>query len=300
MIVSAVVLLGRAVAAPAARRARSLAAAAAERHFPGRLRVISARPLFPAGGGAEVLLAIVGDPDAFVRLRIDRTAPSAERLAEALAEATGAAERWRELRQALASRGYAVHALGRVAAEPWIAAELTNDTVADVMAGLRDLPPGTSVLVADPAVVRRLPADRDPSLPTLLRLTSRRRLAVLSGAGPYHRASFGADDGESALSLLRPFTLQQAYEAAVAASALRWLGRHVPGAEVAAVTGASRLLPGRVDRLRVHLVVRDGPGAPADHVLAVTTDLAGTLTGEPPVLTRDVRDGSGLLRPPPL
>lgn len=298
MIVSAVVLLGRAAAAPAVRRARALAAAAAARYFPGQLRVISARSLFPAGGGAEVLLRVADDQDAFVRLRVDRTGPSEARLAEAVGEARDAAERWRGLRDALGARGFEVHALGRMVGDPWIAAELTNGTVTDILAGVRGVQPGGSVLVADPAVVRRLPEER--GLPTLLRLTSRRRLAVLSGAGPYYRASSGADGGAPVLSLLRPFALQQAYEAAVAASARRWLAAHVPGAEVAAVMGVSRLLPGRVDRIRVHVVLRDGPGAPADHALAVTTDLAGALTGDPPVLLRDLRGPAGLLRLPPL
>jgi hypothetical protein len=303
MIVSAVLLLGRAASLPATRRARRLAAAAAERHFPGRLEVISAQSRFPASGGAEILLRLTGDPDAAVRLHVDRAAPGAARLAEAVEDARAAADRWRALRDALASGGHEVHALGRVVADPWIAADLGNDTVTGVLAALHASlaahPGGTtagSVLIAAPRTLRTLPRDRR-DLPTLLRLTSRRRLAALSAA-PYHRASFGPD-GEPVLSLLRPFPLQRAYEAAVTASARRWLARHLPGAEVTAVLGATRLLPGRVDRLTAHLVLRDaGTSRLGDHVLRVTTTLDGALLGTP-VLHRDVREGTGPLRLPP-
>ncbi|WUH90716.1 hypothetical protein OG900_11825 [Streptomyces sp. NBC_00433] len=308
MIVSAVMLLGRAAGLPAARRAGRLAAAAADRGFPGRLTVISARPRFPASGGAEIVFRVVDDPDAVVRLRVDRAAPSRERIGEAVEEGLAAARTWRALAAALREGGHEVHALGRIVADPWIAAAPSNDTVAELLAGLHDclagrpdLPP-TSVMIAAPAVVRALPRDRDPSLPTLLRLNARRRLAVLSGRRPYYRASFGANDGPE-LSIVHPFALWQRYEAAVTACAAAWLARADPDATVAAVMGYTRLVPGRVDRLRVHVVFRDGPPqgrAPlGDHVLVATTDLAGAFVGEPTVV-RDVSAGGGRLRLPPL
>ncbi|WP_327288544.1 hypothetical protein [Streptomyces sp. NBC_01198] len=308
MIVSAVMLLGRAAGLPAARRAKRLAAGAADRGFPGRLAVISARPCFPASGGAEILFRVRDDPDAVVRLRVDRAAPSQARLAEAVEEGLAAARRWRALAAALHAGGHQVHALGRIVADPWIAAAPTNDTVADLLAGLRDClaagpeAPPTAVMVADPVVVRSLPRERDPSLPTLLRLNANRRLAALSGRRPYYRASFDAA-GAPELSLVHPFTDWPRYEAAVTASAAGWLARTGSGAGVAAVMSHTRLVPGRVDRLRVHVVLHDGPrqgrAALGDHVLTATTDLDGAFAGEPTVL-RDVRDGTGPLRLPPL
>ncbi|WP_329174305.1 hypothetical protein [Streptomyces sp. NBC_01477] len=309
MIVSAVMLLGRLAGTPAARRSGRLAADAAERCFPGRLAVISARPRFPASGGAEILFRVLDDHDAFVRLRVDRAAPTAGQLGEAIEDGLAAAREWRALAAALRRGGYEVHGLGRVVADPWIAADPTNDTVTDFLAGLRDClarrpgAPATSVLIADPAVVRALPRDRDPSLPTLLRLTATRRLAALSGRRPYYRASFGTA-GALGLSLVHPFSLWQRYEAAVTAGADAWLARVSPGARATAVMSLTRLVTGRVDRLRAHVVFRDGseqsgPARLGNHVLAVTTDLDGALTDEPTVI-RDARAGAGPLRLPPL
>lgn len=308
MIVTAVMLLGRAAGTPAARRARRLAEQAAEAAYPGRLAVISARPCFPASGGAEIVFRVLDDQDAVVRLTVDRAAPSPGRIGEAVEDGLAAARKWRALDAALRQGGHEVHALGRVVADPWIAADPADDTVTGLLAGLRDClarrpdAPPTSVLIAHPSVVRRLPRERDPSLPTLLRLTARRRLAALSGKQPYYRASFGSA-GAMELSLVHPFALWQRYEAAVTAGAAEWLARVSPGAAVTAVMSLTRLVPGRVDRLRVQVVFRDGPGEGHDrlgsHVLAATTDLDGTLIGEPAVI-RDVRDGNGPLRLPPL
>ena len=304
MIVSAVMLLGRAAGLPEARRARRLAVAAADRGFPGRLAVISARPCFPASGGAEIVFRVVDDPDAVVRLRVDRAAPSQEQLGEAVEEGLAAAAEWRALAAALHQGGHEVHAVGRIVADPWIAAEPANDTVADLLAGLRDClaqrpdAPPTSVMIADPAVVRSLPRDRDPSLPTLLRLNANGRLAALSGRRPYYRACFDTAGGPPELSIVQPFALWQRYEAAVRAAAAAWLARVSPGASVAVVMGYTRLEPGRVDRLRVHVVFHDGPEhgrtPQGNHVLTATTDLNGTFVAEPTVL-RGARGGGGLL-----
>lgn len=308
MIVSAVMLLGRAAGLPAARRARRLAEDAAETAHPARLTVISARPCFPASGGAEILFRVADDPDAFVRLRVDRAPPTAAQVREAVDEALAAAARWRALSAALRRGGHEVHALGRIVADPWIAAAPSNDTVEDLLTGLRKCLAGqpdvlpAAVMIAAPAVVRTLPRERDPSLPTLLRLNADRRLAALSGRRPYYRASFGAE-GSPEMSIVHPFALWRRYEAAVTASASAWLAGAMPGTGVSAVMSRTRLAPGRVDRVRVHVVFHDGPRQPrppqGNHALAATTDLDGTFVGAPTVL-RDIRDGTGPLHLPPL
>nr|WSX76583.1 hypothetical protein OH826_23790 [Streptomyces sp. NBC_00899] len=309
MIVSAVMLLGRAAGLPAARRAKRLAEDAAETAHPARLTVISARPCFPASGGAEILLRVADDPDAFVRLRVDRAPPAVAQVRDAVDEALAAAARWRALSAALRQGGHEVHALGRVVADPWITAAPSNDTVEDLLAGLQECLAGrqpdvlpVAVMIADPAVLRALPRDRDPSLPTLLRLNAARRLAALSGRRPYYRASFGAQ-GSPEMSIVHPFALWQRYEAAVTASATAWLAGALPGTGVSAVMSRTRLVPGRVDRVRVHVVFHECPQQPhppqGNHALAATTDLDGTFVGDPTVL-RDIRDATGPLHLPPL
>lgn len=304
MIVSAVMLLGRAAGLPAARRAKRLAEDAAAVAHPGRLTVISARPCFPASGGAEILFRVADDPDAFVRLRVDRSPPAPAQIRDALEAGLAAAGRWRALSAALRQGGHEVHALGRVVAEPWIAAAPSNDTVADLLSGLHACLGGqhgvlpASVMIADPAVVRALPRDRDPSLPTLLRLNASRRLAALSGRRPYYRASFGVD-GTPEMSVVHPFVLRQRYEAAVTASATAWLARALPGTGVSAVMGSTRLVPGRVDRVRVHVVFHDDNASQGNHALTATTGLDGMLVGDPAV-HHDLREVTGFLRLPPL
>jgi len=83
----------------------------------------------------------------------------------------------------------------------------------------------------------------------------------------------------------------------------RTLFPQTTGSEVTRVMGVNRLLPGRVDRTEGHVLFRDEPEEGRTrfgrHALRVVTDLDGELVGEPTVL-RDVRDGDGTLRLPPL
>lgn len=304
MIVSAVMLLGRAAGLPAARRAKRLAEDAAATSHPARLTVISARPCFPASGGAEILFRVADDPDAFVRLRVDRVPPAPAELRDAVDAGLAAADRWRQLSGALRQGGHEVYGLGRLVAEPWIAAAPSNDTVEDLLSGLHAClrgQPGllpASVMIAEPAVVRALPRDRDPSLPTLLRLNANRRLAALSGRRPYYRASFGVR-GTPELSLVQPFALWQRYEDAVAANAATWLAEALPGTGVSGVMSRTQLVPGRVDRVRVHVVFHEEGATQGNHALTLTTDLAGSLVG-PPAVHHNLRDGPGPLHLPPL
>jgi hypothetical protein len=296
-------LLGAALGATTTPRDRRRSERVAEGVFPGRLRVVSARTLFPASAGSEVLFGLDDDPDAVVRVLAGGAEPTAASIRQAVADAQAKAQRWRTLNAAFADGGHRVHALGRLVADPWVAAELTNDTVAGVMDGLVPCLARsgvTSLLIADPATVAELPAP-DPDRPTLLRLTDRRLLAALSGHRTCHRLSYTA--GSVELGLVRPFEQQQVYESRAAASAGRWLAGAVPDAEVTAVLGVSRLLPGRVDQVRGYVVFRDEPEQGrvplGNHALLVTTGLDGELAAEPTVL-RDVREGRGPLRLPPL
>lgn len=309
-----VMLFGGAVGMLTTRRARRLAVRAGERLFPGRLRVIGAKPLFPASGGAEIILGVCDDRDAVVRLRVERGEPTDEAVVKAVEDGLAAAEAWRGLNEAFRDGGYQVHAVGRVVAEPWIAAEPHNGTVdamltriGECLARVPATVPATSVLIAHPDLVRNL-RDRDPGAPTLLRMNARRRLAALSGQRPYYRASFEWRDGapvpgSGRLGLVRPFEDGQRFAAAVEASAAGWLAEAIPEATVCSATGVWRLLPDRIDRLTGFVLYRDepepGPVHLGKHALRVTTDLDGGLVGAPTVLP-DVREGRGALRLPPL
>lgn len=288
---------------------RRRAAALGREVFPGRLKVLGSRTLFPQAAGSEVFLGLADDADAVVRLRVEDDLPAEDALREAVARALGDAAAWRTLKSAFAEGGYEIHALERLVARPWVSVEVTNENVAEVTAALaacldRWQPgePGADVFVAPPAALPGLPRAK-AGLPEPLGLTATPRLAVLAGRRPYLRLSRDPAGGP-ALSLELPFPLRESYTAAVSASVTRWLAGAFPGTEDVAVTrvmGAGRLLPGRVDRIEGHVLFRDEPlenrFGLGKHALRVVTDLDGTLIGEPAVL-RDVRDENGVLTIP--
>lgn len=333
-VMAALVLLARACGPVVTRRHRKRAGELAEALYPGRLRVIGARPLFPQAGGSEIAFAVTGDPDAVVRLRVDAGAgscggqPCDRALARALREARTAAEDLRALSAALGRCGYEVYAVGSARSavgEPWIAAALTDDTVTDVLgeigACLRrwsldrpapegsPVPRGTTVNVVAPEAVRDLPAG--PSRwPTLMRLTHPRLPAALSRR-PYHAVHYAWRDGavdpaSATVRIVRPFAQRQRFDAAVRANVASWLGSAVPGAVVVeGYGGVWRLVPGRVDRLSGHVLFcapedphARGRRCPGCHAVAVTVGPDGALAGEP-VVVRGVREGDGSLRLPP-
>ncbi|MFJ2635480.1 hypothetical protein ACIO6U_26510 [Streptomyces sp. NPDC087422] len=308
-----VMLLGAATGLLGTRRQRRTAARMGDRLFPGRLAVYGARSRFPAAGGAEVMFRVTDDPDAVVRLRVDRAEPEEDELRKAVADALDRARTWRDLDAAFREGGYEVYALGNVVAEPWIAADPRNGTVDDLLTRIAACltrwsgATPTTVLIAHPDLVAGL-KDRDPSAPTLLRVTARRRLAALSGQRPYYRAWFEWRDGvpvpgSGRLDLVRPFDDSQRFAAAVEASAAAWLAEAVPEATVCSATGVWRLLPNRVDRVTGFVLYRDepepGPVYLGKHALRVTTDLDGALVGDPTVLPH-VREGRGRLHLPAL
>lgn len=285
------------------RRDRQRAVALGELVFPGRLSAVSARTLFPVTTGSEVILRLRDDPDAVVRVRMEQGRLGEGELRAAVTLAVTQAEAWRHLKSAYSAAGYEIYALTRYVDTPWVAAEVTAETVEAVLAGLAKCSRDTgveAVHILPPDAVRQLPPpQRD--IPTLLRLTDRRRLSALSAQRTYHRVSY--DTHPPALSLVRPFDQRQLFDATLTTAAGEWLAHHLPGAEVTAVMNVSRLLPAHLDRLTGYVIYRDAPDASrvplGNHALLVTTDLAGALVTEPTVL-RNIREGRGALRLPPL
>ncbi|MFC4493081.1 SCO7460 family lipoprotein [Streptomyces ovatisporus] len=304
----------------------------AEAVYPGELRVVGARTLFPETTGSEVTYALRDDPDAFVRLRVeaghDRCGgqPCAQALRDARGRGEAAAAEWRVLKGEFARCGYEVHAASvkrGTVTDPWIAQALSNGNVEDVLARIGDclrrysraLPAEqhagrTSVTVhlADPSQVRELPAGREGD-PALLRRTAPGLHAALAGRSSY-AVTYTWRDGvvrpESGTArIVRPFEDRQEFKRKVHASAAEWLKGPHPRAELAqGYGGAWSLLPARVDRLRGWVLFCESPGEKGkrclgNSALALTVDLEGRLVGEPTVVS-GIRDGRGALRLPPL
>lgn len=304
----------------------------AEAVYPGELRVLGARTLFPETTGSEVTYALRDDPDAFVRLRVDAGddrcggRPCARALRDARRQGEAAAAEWRAMKAEFAGCGYEVHAATVVrgmVTDPWIAQALTNDNVTDVLAGVgaclesysRSLPAGqtagrTSITVhiAHPSTVRDLPAARKDE-PTLVRKTHPELGATLAGRASY-AVTYAWREGvvrpeTGTARIVQPFKERQKFKEQVHASAAEWLRDTHPDAKVSpGYGGAWSLRPGRVDRLRGWVLFCKGPAEQEErclgnHALAVTVDLEGRLVGEPTVFD-DVREGRGALRLPPL
>ncbi|WP_156725170.1 SCO7460 family lipoprotein [Streptomyces apocyni] len=307
------------------------ASALANELFPGKLEVISAKSLFPATLGSEVAFRLTDDADAVVRLRVDRQGDTCGRedceraLTKAVADARARARDLRTLTTAFADCGYEVHAVGQghSVTQPWVVAAPTNATVTSVLAEIgacveqwsrsraaQDVPPPasgtTSVLVTAPEALRDRPTGGDDR-PTLMRMTDPKLLGALS-RGAYYRVSYPwrdgvADPGSGAAYLVRPVAERDRFGAEVREGVTPWLTASRPEAVLSTYTGAWRLLPGRVDRVKGYVLYCDEPDGRrrclGQHAVAVTTDLSGKLIGEPTEV-RDVRIGNGALRLPPL
>lgn len=318
------------------RRAEELA----EDLFPGTLKVIDARNLFPEAEGSEITFAFTDDPDAAARLRIDadrdrcdRGATCADALRGAVGRARADADRIRTMRKAFEDCGFPVLAVDERRATPWVEAEVGAETVEDVLASVQacarhwvrvraarnDVGAGSarpltsvSVSLAAPATAARLPS-AEADLPTALRLAHGPRLAALSKK-PYYEATYrvtGADGGDVDLtspSLRRvlPFEERQAFGREASASALPVLRRTYPRAvPVEAVgLGVWRLEPGRIDRSRGYVLFCERP--PADGRTCLGDHAAVVLAdarGHAVSVLRvldDIRDDGGVLRLPPL
>ncbi|MET7640970.1 hypothetical protein [Streptomyces sp. NPDC005438] len=261
-------------------------------------------------------------------------APCDRALDVALEDARAAARDLRLLRAALRECGHtprAVRAYRSSVGEPWIEARLTNDNVTGVLERLGECLRGwasayspadgaapsrqraVTVHIAAPGTAPDAPENAAGRGPTLVRLTERGVHAALATRPSYavtwtYRNGV-LDAGSGAVRLVRPFRERRAFERAVGDHTAAWLAPRHPGAHQLRPHGVVRLVPGRVDRLwghvlfcdRSHPEERGRAGAArcrGDHAVRVTTDLDGSLVGEPRVI-RDVREGNGPLRLPP-
>lgn len=194
---------------------RRFAEKLAEAHYPGVLRVIGARTLFPQSGGSEITFAVADDPDAVVRMRVDAEAGTCNThackgvLDDAVERGRSEAAGLRVLIRTFRSCGYEVVGVEPSSGAPWIVASLTNATVTRVLADIGscvrkwkepdtrgDRPagrPGASVNLASPSVAGNRPAG-NKSQPTAMRLSETRLLAALQSR-PYYAASYTAADG---------------------------------------------------------------------------------------------------------
>ncbi|MDI5976169.1 hypothetical protein [Amycolatopsis magusensis] len=298
--------LGAGLSATATRKHRRQAERAAEAEFPGQLRVLGSRTLFPQNTGSEITFALAGDPEAVVRLRVGTRDGAG--LAEAVAAARARADDLRRLLAVFTGHGCPVVAYQSAHRRPWVATGLANENSAErlreigecVRAWTAGAPTTTQVAIVRPELARRVPDEAD--LPVPLRLDSRRRWAVLL-AEPAHVASYPPGVAEpSVVYLTRSFQQRHAFEARVSEQAARWLRRRYPEAVVLHSHGLWSLVPGRVDRSAGHLLFAErqaprGTVTRPEHALTVTVDNNGTFTGTP-VVHRDVRDERGSITLP--
>ncbi|MDX2668340.1 hypothetical protein PV376_02325 [Streptomyces sp. NRRL_ISP-5395] len=302
----------------------------AEKHFPGQLRAIGARTLFPGTGGSEVTFAVTDDRDAVVRLRIDTDQADqglcdrkdcAGVLAEAVKRGRQQADDFRTLKGAFDSCGYEVIALGTTGAAPYVVAELTNATVTKVLGEIGEcvrrwvtasgadsaLAKGRAsyVNVVSPSVADRRDRGKD-SWPTVMRLTRTDLLASLT-KHTYFSASYdfeaGRVDTTGRARVVRPFREREKFGETVQNAVKEQLRATYPRVVMSTYQWIWRLEPGRVDRQTGYVLFCPEPGARGqcvnpDDAALVTTDEHGNPVGKIR-LVHDVREGTGALRLPP-
>ncbi|MET7871204.1 SCO7460 family lipoprotein [Streptomyces cyaneofuscatus] len=306
---------------------RRAAVELADKHFPGQIKAIGARTLFPGTGGSEVTFAVADDRDAVVRLRINAdkgTCDSKECagvLAETVARGRAEAAAYRTLRDAFDACGYEVIALGPTGTPPYVVAELTNATVRRVLADIggcvqrwvtasgADTPlakaKASYVNVVSPAVAGKRDRGKD-SWPTLLRLTRSDLVASLT-KHTYHSASYDIVDGRvdttGSARVVRPFKESQAFGKTVQDAVREELRATYPNVVMSTYQWVWRLEPGRIDRQTGYLLFCPEPGergrcVNSDDAVLVTADERGNPVGKIRIV-HDVREGTGVLRLPP-
>ncbi|MEU6044018.1 SCO7460 family lipoprotein [Streptomyces griseus] len=302
----------------------------AEKHFPGQLRAIGARTLFPGTGGSEVTFAVTDDRDAVVRLRIDTDQADqglcdrkdcAGVLAEAVKRGRQQADDFRTLKGAFDSCGYEVIALDTTGAAPYVVAELTNATVTKVLGEIGEcvqrwvtasgadsaLAKGRAsyVNVVSPSVADRRDRGKD-SWPTVMRLTRTDLLASLT-KHTYFSASYdfeaGRVDTTGRARVVRPFREREKFGETVQNAVKEQLRATYPRVVMSTYQWIWRLEPSRVDRQTGYVLFCPEPGARGqcvnpDDAALVTTDEHGNPVGKIR-LVHDVREGTGALRLPP-
>ncbi|MET9704233.1 SCO7460 family lipoprotein [Streptomyces griseus] len=302
----------------------------AEKHFPGQLRAIGARTLFPGSGGSEVTFAVTDDRDAVVRLRIDTDRADggtcdredcADVLAEAVRRGRQQAEDFRTLKGAFDACGYEVVALGPTGTPPYVVAELTNATVTRVLGEIGECvqrwvtasgadstlakAQASYVNVVSPSVADR--RDRgQASWPTVMRLTRSDLLGSLTKHA-YYSASYeiaaGRVDTTGSARVVRPFRERQEFGDTVQNAVKEQLRATYPRVVMSTYQWIWRLEPGRVDRQTGYVLFCPEPDARgqcvnSDDAALVTTDEHGNPVGRIR-LVHDVREGTGALRLPP-
>lgn len=302
----------------------------AEKHFPGQLRAIGARTLFPGSGGSEVTFAVTDDRDAVVRLRIDTDQADQRRcdrkdcagvLAEAVKRGRQQADDFRTLKGAFDACGYEVVALGTTGAAPYVVAELTNATVTRVLGEIGEcvqrwvtasgadsgLAKATAsyVNVVSPSVADRRDRGKD-SWPTVMRLTRTNLLGSLTKHA-YFSASYeieaGRVDTTGRARVVRPFRERQKFGETVQNAVKEQLRATYPRVVMSTYQWIWQLEPGRVDRQTGYVLFCPEPEASgrcvnSDDAALVTTDEHGSPVGKIR-LVHDVREGTGVLRLPP-
>ncbi|MFB8103569.1 SCO7460 family lipoprotein [Streptomyces sp. NPDC056007] len=299
----------------------------ADKHFPGQIKAIGARTLFPGTGGSEVTFAVADDRDAVVRLRINAEKGTCDGkecagvLKEAVARGRAEADAYRILRDAFDACGYEVIALGSPGAAPYVVAELTNATVQRELAGIggcvqrwvaasgADSPlakaKASYVNVVSPAVAEKRNRGKE-SWPTMMRLTRGNLIASLT-KHTHHAASYDIVDGQvdtaGRARVIRPFKESQAFGKTVQDAVREELRATYPNVVMTTYQWVWRLEPGRVDRQTGYLLFCPEPDergrcVNSDDAVLVTADEHGNPVGQIRIV-HDVREGTGALRLPP-
>ncbi|MFJ6462431.1 SCO7460 family lipoprotein [Streptomyces sp. NPDC091387] len=306
---------------------RRFAETLADEHYPGVLRVVEVRKLFPQAGGSEVAFSVTGDPDAVVRIRVDAAAGTCHThdcrkvLDDAVGRGRSEAARLRLLTRTFRSCGHEVIGVEPSSGAPWIVASPTDATVSRVLddigscvrrwveedghSGGTAHARGASVNIASPAAARRRPAGKK-SQPTAMRLSETRLLASLQSR-PYFVASYSASQGRidttGSARIVQPFETRQRFAATVGAAVRARLRASYPNVRMSAYQGVWRLEPGTVDRLTGYVLYCERPDGEkrclGDRAVVVTTDARGEPVGEVREAGK-VREGRGPLRLPPL
>ncbi|MFD9542086.1 SCO7460 family lipoprotein [Streptomyces sp. NPDC060022] len=306
---------------------RQLAEKLAEKHFPGQLKVIGARTLFPGTGGSEITFSLTDDRDAVVRLGVDSEKGTCnykaceQAMADAITRGRADAANSRVLRYTFKECGYEVIAVDPVGGAPYVVAQPTNSTVTQVItevaacvqrwltAGGNRGPLAQKGGVAVNLVSSRVAERRDmgkKSWPTTMRLSHSGLLASL-GERPYYSVGYdivgGRVDTRGRARIVRPFELKEEFGRTVEKAVREKLRSTYPQVQTTVYSGTWKLEPGTVDRQTGYVLFCERPAGKkrclGDHAVVVTTDVRGNPVGELRIV-RDIREGRGALKLPPL
>lgn len=306
---------------------RQLAQELSEKHFPGQLKVIGAHTLFPGTGGSEITFSVTDDRDAVVRLGVDSEKGTCDykaceqAMGDAITRGRTEAAGSRVLRDTFKACGYEVIAVDRTGGAPYIVARPTNPTVTQVITevgacvqrwvtaggtqGQLAKKGGVAVNLVSPRVAARRDLGKE-SWPTTMRLSHSGLLASLAER-PYFSVGYdiveGRVDTKGRARIVRPLELKEEFGRTVEKAVREKLRPTYPQVRTTVYAGMWRLEPGTVDRQTGYVLFCERPAGKkrclGDHAVVVTTDVRGNVLGEPRI-ERDIREGRGALRLPPL